>query len=196
VLTTPFVGRLVAILLLVTVLATAYLHVVEPTVAAYSDAEDRLLEMQELIQHFDRLAVRGPSYASRLAEVERRQRDEGYYLAGDTDALAAASLQDRLAEAIETNGGVLRSLQPLPGADEEGFRRITVRALMTASTETLVRTLQDIEGGSPILFVDNVEISSEQLGNATTPPAADGWTGEPALAVAFEAYGYLPQEGE
>lgn len=195
-LTTPFISRLVALLLLLAVVAGVYLHLVEPTIAAYGEADDRLVEMQKLIEHFDRLAVRAPAYANRLGEVERKQRAAGYYLAGDTDALAAASLQDRLSQAIEANGGILSSLQPLPGTEEEGFRRITVRALMTASTESLVRTLRDIEAGSPLLFVDNVEIRTGQSGDGTTPAAISDWTGEPQLAVAFEVYGYLPMEAQ
>ena len=196
-LTTPFVSRLVALLLLLVVAAGGYLYLVEPTIAAYAEADDRLVETRKLIEHFDRLAVRAPAYADRLDEVEKQQRAAGFYLAGDTDALAAASLQDRLAQAIEANGGVLSSLQPLPGTAEQGFQRITVRALMTGNTETLVRTLRDIEGGAPLLFVDNVEIRTDQSGNGgTTPAAISDWTGEPALSIAFDVYGYLPLEAE
>lgn len=184
-LTTPLVGRLVAILLLVAVLAAAYLHVVEPTIAAYAEIDDRLDETRKLIEHFERLALRAPYYAERLDAMERRQQAEGYYLAGDTDALVAASLQERLRRAIEDNGGLLQSLQPMSGIEEGGFRRIAVRAMLTGTTETLVRALRDIEAGAPILFVDNVEI------RGTTGDALVGW-GEPALGISFEAYGYLP----
>lgn len=188
-LTTPLVGRLVAVLLLLTGLAAAWLHVVEPTIAAYAEVDDRLLETRQLIEHFERLAVRAPVYDDRLEALERHQRTQGYYLAGDTDALAAASLQERLRRAIEDNGGSLRSLQPLSGTDEAGFRRITVRALMTGTTEALVRTLQDIEAGAPVLFVDNLQIRGVPGGGSDA-----GWNGEPALGVGFEVYGYLPQE--
>jgi general secretion pathway protein M len=192
-LTTPFVSRLVAVMLLLTVLAAVYLHIVEPTIAAYVAVEDRLVESRSLIEHFDRLAVRGPVYASRLAELENEERAKGYYLAGDTDALAAASLQDRLGQVIDTNAGVLRSLQPLSGTDESGFRRIAVRVSIAATTENLVRTLRDIEGGLPILFIDNLEIRSDaSLGGASADAAGGG--GEPVLAVGFDVYGYLPQE--
>jgi len=188
---TPFVSRLVAILLLLTVIAAVYLHVVEPTIAAYAEVEDRLLESRKLIQHFDRLAVREPVYASRLAAVENQDRAQGYYLAGDTDALAAAGLQDRLTQLIDANSGELRSMQSMPGTDEAGFRRIAVRVSVAATTEVLVRTLRDIETGLPVLFIDNLEIRTDGSGGTGTQTI--GWNGEPSLAVEFEVYGYLPQ---
>ena len=193
-LTTPFVSRLVAILLLLTVVAAVYLHVMDPMIAAYADVEDRLVESRKLIQHFDRLAVRGPVYASRLAALESEDRAKGYYLAGDTDALAAANLQDRLTRLIDANSGVLRSLQPMPGSDEHGFRRIAVRVSIAATTEMLVRTLRDIEAGLPVLFIDNVEIRTDTASDGGSGIDGVSWNGEPGLAVAFEVYGYLPEE--
>lgn len=188
---TPWVSRLVALLLLVLVMTAGYVFLVEPIVAAYADIDQAIADTRERAEHFERLGETRPALAAQMAELDRRQTSQGYYLSGGTDALTAAALQDRLKQVVEANGATIRSIQPLLGADEQGFRRVTVRVRMTATTASLFRSIYALEAGAPLVFIENIDIQS-RLARRTKDVAGDGQLlQEPALTVGFDVYGYL-----
>ena len=195
-LTTPWISRLAALLLLAVVVAAGYEFILAPVIAAYADTAQAIADDRDRLEHLQRLAATRPALAKQMAEIEKRQAPKGYYLSGRTDAQAAAELQDHLNQVIAANGGTGRSIQPLPGVDEHGFQRVTVRVQLTATIESLFHIVYALEAGTPLVFIENISIQ----GRATLPIAEeDGETNasakeEPALAVGFDLYGYLPVE--
>src|SRR5213593_4062482 len=117
-LTTPWVSRLTAVLLLIGAIAMAYSLVAEPIIVEYRETERAIEEVQEQLAHLQRLAAMRPVLAKQLKRLTSEQATDGSYLSGGTDALAAAALQDRVSALVEGNGGSLRSIQPLVGAEE------------------------------------------------------------------------------
>jgi general secretion pathway protein M len=192
--TAKWISRLAALSLLVVVLAAIYSFVVEPTITAYAGADQAIAEANEQLEHFERLAATRPALSEQMAELKQRQASQGFYLSGGTDALAAAALQDRLKSVIEGNGGTVRSIQPLAGVDEQGFRRVTVRVQFTASTESMFRTVYALEAGTPLVFIEGLEIQSR-----IPRPSRDSVgepSPEPVLTAGFNLYGYLPVEAK
>lgn len=190
---TPWLSRLAALLLLALVIFSAYLFLAEPLVVGY-DAIDREIEdAQDQLAHFERLAAMRPAVAQQLQQAGSQQTAQGYYLSGGTDALAAAGLQDRIRALVANHGGTLRSTQPMPGVEEQGFRRITLKVQLTATTEELFDTLYELESGAPILFVEDLDIQSriERRQTSDKAGASESQT-IPLLAVAFDLSGYLP----
>jgi general secretion pathway protein M len=191
-LSTPWVRRLVAIMLLPLVAAAIYVLIIDPVMIAYTETGTRIAEYRDQLAHLKRVAAMRPALVEQVTAFEQREDMDGLglYLSGGTDALAAVALQDRLKDVVGEGGGV-RSVQPLPGADEHGFRRVTVRVQMTATTASLFRVLYALEAGRPIVFVDNIIVQNRAAPvtdqDASAPPVED-----PALAVAFDLYGYLP----
>lgn len=193
----PSVSRSVALLLLVVVAAAGYALLVEPIIAAYAETDRAIADTRERLEHFERLGARRPELSEQMAELERRQASQGYYLSGGTDALAAAGLQDRLKQVVEAHGATIGSIQPLPGADEQGFRRVTVRVQMTATTESLFRSVYALEAGVPLVFIDNIDVQSRLARRTTTGGDSDGeLLHESVLSVGFDVYGYLPLEAK
>jgi general secretion pathway protein M len=195
-LTTPWISRLVALLLLLMVMAAAYAFVIDPLVIAYAETDDAIADTRAYLQHVERVGATRPALAKQMAEFERRHRSQGYYLRGGTDALAAAALQDRIKQVIDANGGTLRSSQPLPGMDEQGFRRVTVRVQMTATTESLFRTVYTLEAGTPLVFIENIGIQNRTVRRTKLPTDDSELAQEPILTVGFDLYGYLPGEAK
>jgi general secretion pathway protein M len=195
-LTTPWISRLVALSLLLAVMAAAYVFVIDPLVVAYAETDDAIADTRVYLQHVERLGATRPALAKQMAELDRRHRSQGYYLSGGTDALAAAALQDRLKQVIDANGGTLRSIQPLPGMDEQGFRRVTVRVQMTATTESLFRTIYMLEAGTPLVFIENIGIQNRMVRRTKIQADDSELTQEPILTVGFNLYGYLPLEAK
>jgi len=195
-LTTPWISRLVALLLLLAGMAAAYVFVIDPLVVAYAETDDAIADTRVYLQHVERLGATRPALAKQMAELDRRHGTRGYYLSGGTDALAAVALQDRLKQIIDANGGSLRSIQPLAGMDEQGFRRVTVRVQMTATTESLFRTVYLLEAGTPLVFIENIGIQNRMARRTTIQTDDSELTQEPILTVGFDLYGYLPLEAK
>lgn len=195
-LTTPWISRLVALSLLLMVMAATYVFVIEPLVVAYAETDDAIADTRAYLQHVERVGATRPALAKQMAEFEHRHRSQGYYLRGGTDALAAAALQDRLNKVIDANGGTLRSIQPLPGMDEQGFRRVTVRVQMTATTESLFRTVYTLEAGKLLVFIENIGIQNRMVRRTKIQTDHSELTQEPILTVGFDLYGYLPLEAK
>ena len=189
---TPWISRLTALLLLALVLFGVYLFLVEPLVVGYGAIDRETDDAQEQLAHFERLAAMRPAVAQQLHQVDSQQTAQGYYLSGGTDALAAAGLQDRINALVAANGGTLRSTQPMPGVEEQGFRRITLKVQLTVTTEELFDTLYELESGAPILFVEDLDIQS-RIVRRPTGDTAGANESQPItlLAVAFDLSGYL-----
>jgi len=195
-LTTPWISRPAAVLLLIMAIGAAYSLVAEPILIGYREANQAIEEGREQLRHFQRLAATRPVLAKQLEQLAAEQGAETYYLSGGTDALAAASLQDRVSALVDGNGGTLRSLQPLLGADEQGFRRITVRVEITATIESLFGTLYALETEMPVLFVENLDIRSRLARRRANQVAMQVAADEPLLMVGFDLSGYMRLEGE
>jgi general secretion pathway protein M len=182
-------SRLLAIALLVLLVAGAYLIGIRPLVASYRANEVAIAEAQALIGRFGAMATSQHDLEQRVQELTELHASEPYYLTRETDALAAVELQNRVSEAINKNGGTIRSIQPLPSEKEDEFQRVTLRVQLTTTIESLFHIVYELETTQPFLFLDNVEIKSR-------PPriAADGEAGELPLTVTLDLYGYQPPE--
>lgn len=188
--TTPLVSRLAALLLLATAALAAYTFLLEPMIIGYTETSQQIEEMRDQLARFERAAATRPVLAKQTKDFEAQQRSVGYFLSGTTDALAAASLQDRVHDLIITSGGTLDSVEPVPGVEEHRLMRITLHVQMTGTSETLFDVLYALEAGNPILFVDDLNIESHNTAVGESDVGS-----EPAdLAVNFDLSGYLPKE--
>ena len=195
-LTTPWIGRLAAVLLLIVAIEAAYLLVVEPIVVGYRQTDHAIEDVDDQLFHYQRLAAMRPVLVDQLDQLAAEQSSGTYYLNGGTDALAAAGLQDRVSGLVGGKGGVLRSIQPMAGVDEQGFRRITVRIEMTATIDALFETIYTLETGMPVLFVENLDIHSRFARRRSSKDGAQVAPDAPLLVVAFDLSGYMPLESK
>jgi general secretion pathway protein M len=185
-----WVGRVAAVALLVAAVAFAYLLVVPPLLANFGESKEAILAARDLLGRYQRIAATRPEYEAQLSEVQQRQGAQGTYLTGNTDALAAAELQNRVKGIIEANDGKLRSIQTVAGKADGDFQRVTIRVQLVAQIASLHRTLYALESARPFLFLDNVDISARRgRRRAKEAEAAD-----PDLTVRFDLYGYREPE--
>lgn len=194
--TTPWMSRLAALLLLIVAIAAAYSFILEPIIVGYSETDRRIEEVREQLSRYQRLAAARPALERQVQQVATEQTSDGYYLSGGTDALVAAGLQDRVNALVEAKGGSLRSIQPMPGIDEQGFRRITLRVQMTATIEALFETLYALEAGTPMLFVENLDIQSRLVRRRSDETGAQVAPDAPLLTVGFDLSGFMLIEGQ
>ena len=187
---TPLISRLAAVLLLLTVLLGVYILLVEPIIVGYDATGREIEEAHDQLARFERAAAMRPVLLKQMKEFEAQQKAQGYFLKGSTDALAAADLQDQVNNLVADKGGTLQSIQPMPGVEEKGLMRITLRVQMTGTTETLFDVLYALESGSPVLFIDELDIQNR----SSVRDGADAGGDARILTVAFDLSGYLPKE--
>lgn len=186
------ISRLGAIALLAGVLATIYGYAVGPLLAGYSEVDRAIAEADERIERYQRIAASHDIYQSELDKLADRQSVSGIYLGGATDALAGAELQYIVSAAVESGGGLLRSVQILPAKTDSEFRRVSVRVQMTAAIAQLAGILYALEAGKTFLFVDNLEISNRRSRARRNQPVDM----DPTLLVRLDLSGYLKPEAE
>ena len=188
----PLTSRMAAVLLLFTAILTGYALVVEPIISGYSETGRQIQEARDQLMRFERAAAMRPALVRQMKELDERRTSGGYFLAGSTDALAAAGLQDQVRALVLEKGGSIRSIQPMPGVAADGLTRITLRVQMAGTIQTLLDVLYALETGNPILFIDSLDVQKRDDAQGSSDPGA-----EPGrLAIAVDLSGYLPKESK
>lgn len=189
-LSSPVFTRLAAIALLVAVIAVVYGVGVAPLLSAHGQADRAIAQANELMARYQRVAARRDALEARLEALRRDRSMVGIYLDGDTDALAAASLQEVVNATVEGSGGRLRSIQILPAKDDGKFRRISVRAQMSATIVQLARLLYAFEANKTYLFVDNLDVANRRARRRRNQPIEM----DPTLIIRLDLSGYMRPE--
>jgi general secretion pathway protein M len=186
----PTASRAIALILLVGAIAVPYVFIVEPLVVTHRENSDTIAQYQDQLQRYRRIAANRPRLQARREQLQRDPISQGAYLSGESEALVAANLQNRIKTVIDANGGRLASTQILQSGDEDGFRVVTIRVRMTADIDAASKTFYALEAGQPFLFVDSVDISSRQArrrrrrNQKTAPQNVD-------LNINYDVYGYM-----
>jgi len=185
----PMGRRILALLLLVGVIAVPYVFIVEPLAARHREYADTIAQDHDLLRRYRRIAADRPLLQARREQLQRDPISQGAYLSGESEALVAANLQNRIKTVIEANGGCLASTQILQSSDEDGFRVVTIRGRMTADIDAASKSFYALEAGQPYLFIDSVDISSRQArrrrrDQKTAPVNVD-------LNINFDVSGYM-----
>jgi general secretion pathway protein M len=182
----PPTRRILALAILVAVVALPYWLAVRPVLDRFAAVDATIAEQNEMLVRYGGVSERLDALESRLTALKRDGGRADDYLAGDSEAIVAAELQNRLKTLIANSGGKLASTQVLPSTEEAGFRQVTVRVRLNAGIEGLRRILYQLETDRPLLFIDNLDISSRQ----DRPRAGETET-DPDLTVTFDVYGFL-----
>ncbi len=188
----PLLGRTLALLLLVVVLAAGWALVAAPLLDAGRSYKERAERARELITRYNRVAAARAELEKRLAELRRRGRSSRGYLTGARHSLAAAALQERIKATVIRHGGTIRSSQALPPRDEQGRKRLPVRVQITARLAALQKIFHALETVPTYLFIDKVSIRTgrKRRVRRRAGRAAVVTTDTTALTVSFELYGY------
>lgn len=169
-----WVHRLAALAVLAAALALVYALVVAPVLASYDDTRARLAQQQELLSRYLAVAGGREKLEQRVQEVSKRQAESGAFIAGKTQALATAALQDRVRSVMQKAGGDVRSTQSLPAENVDGLIRVGLRVQMLATIRQVREILRALETGRPLLFVEELELRGRlQRGDDGAPAVSD-----------------------
>ena len=193
--TTPGWGqRLAALALLLLVGGALYLAVDQWLIGRYRDYQNQLQQQQERLAQLERIAATREPVQQRIAKIQQDRNITAQYLPQSAPALAAAELQQRIKAVVEAAGGALQSTQALPPVEEGGAMKVTVSAIMNGDTGSVQKVLYDLEGQTPLLFVDNLELSARMMRPRLPNGRYANYT-RMQLSAQFEISGYLRKGG-
>ena len=184
------VSRLAAVGLLVLALLAGWTFVVEPLLSGYQTTAEQIERSRNLLERYRRLAAQQPELQRMVDQASQAAATSAGYLQGETEALAAASLQEQVRALVDDAGGELRSTQILPlepAEDGVPARRIGLRLQLGIDLEGLQGLLHSLEASEPYLFLEDVTIRERRMRrrrrNEEEPP--------PMLDVALGIYGFV-----
>jgi general secretion pathway protein M len=186
--------RLAALSLLLLVGGVLYLAVDQWLVGRYRYYQNSLERHQERLAQLERMAATREPVQQLIAKIQQDRNVTTQYLPQSAPALAAAELQQRIKAVVEAAGGTLQSTQALPPVEEGGAVKIAISAIMNGDTGSLLRVLHNLESQTPLLFVDNLELSARQNRPRLSSGRYASYT-RMQLNVQFEVAGYLRKEG-
>ena len=129
-----------------------------------------------------------------IASIQQDRNITAQYLPQFAPALAAADLQQRVKAVVEAVGGTLRSTQALPPVEEGNAVKVAVNATVSGDTESLQKILYDLESQTPLLFIDNLDVSAREIRQRLPNGRLADYT-RVQLNIQFEVSGYLRKEG-
>jgi len=137
-----------------------------------------------------------PELERRLAQVRQFEAGNPGFLPEGSRELASAGLVQRLQQVIASaspnpNACQIVAQTPSDAASSDRYPRVVVQVRLHCGMSEFAGVLHAVEGGSPQLFIDNLDLLSRRsyLGNGADVPGG--------VDVTFDLYGYLrtPQAG-
>jgi len=151
-------GKLLAVALLFTVLAAAWLGLVVPLTDWYGERAETVERQTTLIRRMTQIAAGLPSLRAQAASTQAAAPVT--VLDGTTDAVAGAALQQRLQQIASGLGATLTSTELLSGDPAGAYRRIGIRITVNSTWPVIVRLLEAIAGDTPRLLVNDLQIQA------------------------------------
>jgi type II secretory pathway component PulM len=167
-------GQALALALTVLVLMLIFWGAVLPLSDWYAAQAETLSQQEALATRMARIAATLPALRAQEAAAPAAAAPVAL-LQGETDAIAAANLQERLQALAAAAGTSLSSVEMLPvdrpsNEPAESDRAIRLRLMLNAPWATLIKFLDVIEAGPPLMLIDDLRLEGVRLVLRDSPP--------------------------
>ncbi len=150
--------RWLAIGLLVGVVLIISLVIFVPLISKELELLEEKKALVFKLQQYERILANSDTVTNSMADITKKQEQQGYFNRQATDALASAEMQEFIKKTIVDAGGQLSSTQALPVTNKDAFKRITVSVRMTGSSQVLQSVLYKIETSEPLIIINQLDI--------------------------------------
>jgi general secretion pathway protein M len=161
---------------LLALVALPVLLVAWPLAGVHRDLDEGIEMLTTRLAKLQRLAAQREGLERLYREGRQAHQADAHFLESVSDILASAEIQGIVKRVVEAHGGQVQSAQSLPARIEDAGIRITVRVRARLGLEGLVRTLHELETGTPFLFLDNLSVRGQpvmRLRRGTRPEATE-----------------------
>jgi len=162
-------GQILAGALALVAIVVVWLGVVAPILDFYGTRDDQLDALRARAAREAALVDALPRL-TKEAELAARTPTRAV-LAGNTDAIAGATLQEQVQSMASGANAQLTSIETLPGEQVGNYRRIGVRVELSAQLAVVVHLLAAIEEAQPSMLLDDIRLTATPVGpqNAQLP---------------------------
>ncbi len=185
--------RWLALGLLAAALALAYAVLIHPWFTVpMREVDDRIEGARERELRLRMQMKQAPQVQQRLQQARTQLARTPGFLPERSPELATAALVQRLEAVVSQASPGRRACEitnrsPLQEPSREKYARVTVQVRLRCGTPELASVLHSLEGGSPRVFVNNLNVLGQRV---FFNPGQGGMQG--GLDVSFDLYGYLP----
>jgi type II secretory pathway component PulM len=159
---------------------------IAPIRSWYDQQGEWLSQRRMLLEHMRYVAGTLPALEqSAAARTSTDPESDSLMLGGDTDALAAAGLQERVQRIATASGASLTTVETLPGKAENGWRQISLRISLNAPWDVVVNLIRSVRQSPAAILVDDLHVKA--------PTAAHPTAAEP-VQTSMVVYGF--RQGE
>lgn len=151
-------GRLLALGLTAAALLAVQSAVVMPLVEWHAERAEALARRGAFAAAMEELAASLPELRQHAAFSGASKGEGPLMLDGDSDAMASASLQERLQAMFAQAGVQVSSVETMPGEEAGAYRRIRLRLAFNASWPALMTFLRDVQLSTPALLMDELQV--------------------------------------
>jgi hypothetical protein len=178
----PVLRRALALAILLVVPLLLWIAVVEPLIGLVVDRQAEIGALSERLARLQAAIARIPELERSEAANKQRLETAGGIWTGTSEATIAATMQDRLRQAVSSSKGIVKSTSHMRGADEKNLQTVRVRFSIEGTLDTVQQTLAVIETARPAMFVDSMTIAAPATVTRDKPPL---------LGLDMEVIGYM-----
>jgi len=162
-------GQVLASALTLAIAAAIWTGVVAPLLGWHAEQAQRLEQRRALAHRMVDLAETLPALQAQSADRDAAGPAPSAVLAGETDAVAGATLQLLVQQMATATGTTLSSVEVLPAEAVGSYRRIGLHVSLSAPWPMLVHLLQSVEQATPPMLVDDLRLRGSPMANMALP---------------------------
>jgi general secretion pathway protein M len=182
-------GQILALGMTALLLAAIWVAIAQPLLGWYADRAAGLSQRTALVRRMDALVAGIAPLQASLAGATTSSMTGVAVLPGNTDAIAAANLQQHVQDMATRAGMALASTETLPASSAGAYRRIGLHVSAVATWPVLVTMLESVDQANPRMLIDDLQLHGPHL---VVMPA------EPPLQLSFIVYAFrtvIPRAG-
>lgn len=141
-------------------LALCYFALLQPLLDAHRRYDESIVRLIRSLEQQRALAQGEARIQQVMSERKRLDVGQRHYLAERNATLASAELQGLVKRAVAQGRGDLISMQVVSSPKQDALREVTLRVRMRGDMGALQRMLYALEGGLPILFVNQLSVDA------------------------------------
>ena len=151
-------GQALAVSLVVLAAFLLWLGVLGPLAGWYADRSETLDQLRARAAREAALIETLPALRAEADSVAKTPTRA--VLAGGSDAIAGATLQEQVQAMASSAAAQLTSIETLPAEQSGAYRRIGVRMELSAQLPVVVALLKAIEEAEPSMLVDDIRLTA------------------------------------
>lgn len=184
----PRERKILALGLLLALLLVVAMGLIVPLARQAIQAQQAIADQSFRLERLQTIVARAPALHTQVAELEAEIARQGLTLHEESEALAAAGLQQQISDVVSRHGGSIQSTRVQPAVTDEGLQRISVRVQMRGDTATLAAILADLEAGQPLLFVDGLSVRAAREFEMVNRRRVAGYLGMTEISLDISAF--------